>query len=115
MTNTIEIYVVDLAAYNNGILHGVWIDATLDVEEMQEQVDAMLKASPVEDTEEYAIHDHEGLGDYRLDEYAGLEAACSPSSRGSRTCISSGTAKIEGQGLFIGVLLFFKPSKQDKR
>lgn len=25
------IYVADLAAYNNGILHGVWIDATKDI------------------------------------------------------------------------------------
>jgi antirestriction protein len=75
MTNTIKIYVADLAAYNDGILHGVWIDATLDVEEMQEQVDAMLKASRVEGAEEYAIHDHEGFGDYSLGECAGFESA----------------------------------------
>ncbi|WP_202940975.1 antirestriction protein ArdA [Alteromonas macleodii] len=28
MSEEISIYVADLAAYNNGILHGVWIDAT---------------------------------------------------------------------------------------
>jgi antirestriction protein len=75
MTNQIKIYVADLAAYNNGHLHGVWIDATLDVEEMQSQVSAMLAASPVEGAEEYAIHDHEGFGGYSLGEYAGLESA----------------------------------------
>lgn len=75
MTNEIKIYVADLAAYNNGYLHGVWIDATADVEDMQSQITAMLAASPVDDAEEYAIHDHEGFGDYSLSEYAGLETA----------------------------------------
>jgi hypothetical protein len=28
MTITPSIYVADLAAYNAGILHGIWIDAT---------------------------------------------------------------------------------------
>lgn len=75
MTNEIKIYVADLAAYNSGHLHGVWIDATQGLEDMQEQVNAMLAASPVEDAEEYAIHDHEGVGSYDLGEYAGLETA----------------------------------------
>ena len=30
MSEEIRIYVADLAAYNNGKLHGVWIDATQD-------------------------------------------------------------------------------------
>lgn len=75
MTNEIKIYVADLAAYNNGYLHGVWIDATLDLEDMQEKINAMLAASPVDDAEEYAIHDHEGFDGYSLSEYAGLETA----------------------------------------
>lgn len=75
MTNEIKIYVADLAAYNNGYLHGVWIDATADVAEMQSQITAMLATSPVEDAEEYAIHDHEGFDGYDLGEYAGLETA----------------------------------------
>jgi antirestriction protein len=75
MTNEVKIYVADLAAYNSGHLHGVWIDATLDVEDMQSQVNAMLAASPVANAEEYAIHDHEGFGGYSIGEYAGLESA----------------------------------------
>src|SRR4051812_38892101 len=75
MNTEIRIYVADLAAYNSGILHGVWIDATLDVEDIQEQIDAMLKASPVADAEEYAIHDHEGFDGYSLGEYEGIQAA----------------------------------------
>jgi len=75
MTNEIRIYVADLAAYNSGHLHGVWIDATLDTDDMQDQINAMLAASPVEDAEEYAIHDHEGFDGYDLGEYAGIETA----------------------------------------
>ena len=73
MTNEIKIYVADLAAYNNGYLHGVWIDATADIEDMQEQINKMLATSPVEGAEEYAIHDHEGFGGYGMEEYTGLE------------------------------------------
>lgn len=75
MTTEIRIYVADLAAYNAGYLHGAWIDATLDVEDIQEQINTMLAASPVEDAEEYAIHDHEGFDGYDLGEYAGIESA----------------------------------------
>lgn len=56
MSDEIKIYVADLAAYNAGHLHGVWIDATLDIEDIQAQIQRMLSLSPVEDAEEYAIH-----------------------------------------------------------
>lgn len=69
-----RIYVVDLAAYNNGKLHGVWVDATLDLGDIQEAVAEMLKASPEGFAEEYAIHDYEGFGSYRVSEYEGLES-----------------------------------------
>jgi len=59
-----RIYVADLAAYNNGILHGVWIDATTELDDIQEQVRKMLRSSPEQDAEEYAIHDYEGFGNY---------------------------------------------------
>lgn len=42
----LRIYVSCLASYNAGILHGAWIDASEDVEEMQEEVNAMLRGSP---------------------------------------------------------------------
>ena len=32
----------------------------------------MLKTSPIEHAEEFAIHDFEGLGEYRLSEYEGI-------------------------------------------
>ncbi|WP_405118288.1 antirestriction protein ArdA [Pseudomonas leptonychotis] len=75
MSEHISIYVADLAAYNAGHLHGVWIDATQDLNDIQAQVDMMLAASPVEGAVEYAIHDYEGFDGYSLGEYEGLENA----------------------------------------
>lgn len=75
MSEEIRIYVACLAAYNSGYLHGVWIDATQELEDIQEQVSNMLKASPVEMAEEYAIHDYEGFENVSLSEWEGLEDA----------------------------------------
>jgi len=68
-----KIYVACLSAYNNGHLHGEWIDASNDVEEMQEAINAMMKKSPMPDAEEWAIHDFEGFGSLNLSEYTGLD------------------------------------------
>ena len=75
MSNTIRIYVADLAADNSGYLHGAWIDATAELENIQGQINALLASSSVEGAEEYAIHDHEGIDGYNLGEYEGIEAA----------------------------------------
>ena len=40
-----KIYIACLASYNNGTLHGKWIDATSDVDEMQEDANALLRSS----------------------------------------------------------------------
>ncbi|HBL92812.1 MAG TPA: hypothetical protein DD375_04790, partial [Hyphomonas sp.] len=50
-----RVYVACLAAYNNGRLHGAWINAT-EPDEIMEHVRAMLAASPEPDAEEWAIH-----------------------------------------------------------
>ena len=57
----IRIYVADLAAYNNGKLHGVWIEACSDMHDIWKAVSKMLKSSPEQMAEEYAIHDYEGF------------------------------------------------------
>lgn len=75
MSEEIRIYVACLAAYNSGYLHGVWIDACSEMDDIQEHVQQMLKDSPVEDAEEYAIHDYEGFGAYQISEYEGLQSA----------------------------------------
>lgn len=72
----IRIYVACLAAYNNGHLHGRWIDATQGVDHIWEQTRAMLAASPIEDAEEWAIHDYEGFGAGAIGEYSGFDTVC---------------------------------------
>lgn len=74
MNSAPRIYVADLAAYNNGKLHGVWIDATLDITDIQVQISAMLEQSPEGFAEEYAIHDYEGFSSYHIGECEGLES-----------------------------------------
>ena len=69
----IRIYVACLAAYNNGILHGRWINADQDADDIRSEIAAMLKASPIEDAEEYAIHDYEGFEGVSLSEYHGID------------------------------------------
>jgi len=95
-----QIYIACLASYNNGTLHGKWIDATSDVDEMQEDVNALLRSSKqpnvmvecptcggvchvracltckgsgeVPSAEEFAIHDFDGIPN--IGEYCGLQA-----------------------------------------
>ena len=69
----IRIYVACLAAYNNGHLHGVWIDATQGESHIWEQTRAMLKGSPIPNAEEWAIHDYEGFEGAPIGEYTAFE------------------------------------------
>ena len=73
--DTPKIYVACLAAYNAGILHGEWIDASQEIDEIWNELRSMLASSPVENAEEWAIHDYEGFGSLRLSEYEGIESA----------------------------------------
>jgi antirestriction protein len=84
---TIRFYAACLASYNSGVLHGAWIDASDDVDAMQEAVAEMLRASPFPNVtvispvdglpcpsaEEWAVHDYDGLPS-SLGEYPGLQA-----------------------------------------
>ena len=71
--SNIRIYVACLASYNNGILHGAWINADQEVEAIRSDISAMLAASPISGAEEYALHDYEGFGSLRLSEWEGIE------------------------------------------
>lgn len=70
---SIRIYVACLAAYNNGHLHGAWIDAEQEPEDIYKGISNMLAASPIPEAEEWAIHDYEGFDGLRLSEYEGIE------------------------------------------
>jgi antirestriction protein len=73
MSTTPRIYVACLAAYNNGRLHGRWIDADQSVDDIRSEVQAMLAGSPERSPEEWAIHDYEGFGELRLSEWESFE------------------------------------------
>ncbi|MBF0489350.1 MAG: antirestriction protein ArdA [Candidatus Omnitrophica bacterium] len=68
-TQTPRIYVACLAAYNNGFLHGAWIDANQDVEAIYDAIKDMLSKSPIIGAEEFSIHDYEGFCGLRLSEF----------------------------------------------
>ena len=59
-------FAASLSDYNNGILHGEWIDASADVSAMRAEVDEMLTRSPShalfgEPAEEWVIADSDGF------------------------------------------------------
>ncbi len=68
-----RIYVACLAAYNNGLLHGAWIDSNQSADAIRREIATMLKASPMSGAEEYAIHDYEAFGGIRIEEYTGID------------------------------------------
>lgn len=88
MTNdTPRIYVACLASYNAGILHGEWVD--LDgTETIEERISEILEASPEEDAEEWAVHDHELCG--YLSEYPGIDTL---------NAIQDAFEKVEAKGI----------------
>lgn len=55
------IYVACLSSYNNGLLHGRWIDAYKGVEYLQSEIANLLAESPEHLAEEYAIYDSDNF------------------------------------------------------
>lgn len=72
--DTPRIYVASLSDYNAGRLHGAWIDADQDDDDLGTDIQKMLDSSPEPNAEEWAIHDYEGFGPLRLGEYEDLGA-----------------------------------------
>jgi len=68
-----QIYVAALGAYNAGSLHGDWIDATQDPEEIRAEIQEILRTSPEPGEEEWAIHDYDGFGELKLGEFESIE------------------------------------------
>ncbi|MDD6180548.1 MAG: antirestriction protein ArdA [Desulfovibrionaceae bacterium] len=73
-----SIYVASLSDYNNGCLHGVWIDfyKCNDISEVWQAIHSMLAASPTakkygDTAEEWAIHDYEEWP-FKLREYENI-------------------------------------------
>lgn len=72
-TRSPAIYVASLADYNNGVLHGTWIDAAQEPDDIEAEIKAMLDQSRESNAEEWAIHDHEQFGRWRVHEYDSME------------------------------------------
>jgi len=68
-----RIYVACLASYNNGILHGKWIDAAQGIEGIWEGINEVLATSPIPGAEEWAIHDREDFGGFDISKYEAVE------------------------------------------
>ncbi|HEX3783927.1 MAG TPA: antirestriction protein ArdA [Pseudonocardiaceae bacterium] len=68
-----RIWVGSLADYNNGRLHGVWLDATLDPDELYQAIQFMLRNGYTPDAEEWGIFDHDEFGGFEVSEYADLK------------------------------------------
>lgn len=72
------VWVGSLADYTAGRLHGEWIDAAQDDQDLHAAVQAMLAGSPEAadsglPSEEWGIFDHDEFGAYRVGEYEPLE------------------------------------------
>lgn len=68
-----RIWVGSWLDYNNGILHGQWIDASRETDEVWADITAMLAASPTARkhggvAEDWGIFDHEGFGPLKIGE-----------------------------------------------
>jgi antirestriction protein len=74
--DTPHIYVACLSSYNSGRLHGRWIDAKQDSDEIREEIQQMLCTSPVADLEaceDFAIHDYQGFLGISLNEHENID------------------------------------------
>lgn len=63
-----RVWLGSLADYNNGTLHGDWVDATVDDDDLLAAAKAIIDTSETPGAEEWAIFDYEGFGDLRLGE-----------------------------------------------
>lgn len=79
-----QIYVANLAAYNNGEIIGNWINANQNADKLSNQVQEILNQYP--DNEEYIILDYEGFGDIELYEYESIESVARIASAISEIC-----------------------------
>jgi antirestriction protein len=65
--------VASLSDYNAGNLHGEWIDADQELEQVHSKIRAMLAKSDEPWAEEYAVHDHEGFEGFSVHEYEQID------------------------------------------
>ncbi|HSX65944.1 antirestriction protein ArdA [Nocardioides sp.] len=67
------VWIACLAAYNDGNLHGEWVDAAVEDDVLHAAAQRVLASSPVRGAEEHAIFDTDEFGAFRVGEYERLE------------------------------------------
>lgn len=70
---TTRMCVICLASYGLGLLHGVWIDPTQDLEIISDEINRMLAKSSVTNAAEWTIYTYSGFGSVPLGEYESIE------------------------------------------
>lgn len=80
MAINFRIYVASLSDYNNGILHGAWIDFEdcVSASDVRDEINAILEDSPFAQehelkAEEWAIHDYVLPGSLKAEEYSEID------------------------------------------
>jgi antirestriction protein len=68
-----RIWIACLAAYNDGKLHGEWVDGAVEVEELAAAAQRVLETSSIPGVEEYAIFDSDEFGGFNVGEYERLK------------------------------------------
>jgi antirestriction protein len=80
-----RIWVGSWLDYNDGVMHGDWIDATREPEDIEADIQAILSDSPTAErhgtsTEDWGVFDHEGFGSCQIEERASLSWVCAVAS-----------------------------------
>lgn len=68
-----QVWAACLSAYNSGVLHGKWLDAAVEPDELWAGVKEVIDTSPVPDAEEHFWADYEGFEGIRIGEYEAVE------------------------------------------
>lgn len=67
-----RVWIASLADYNDGRLHGEWVDAAVDGNDLIRAAQRIVDTSPEPGAEEWAIFDYDNFGTYRVGEYEDL-------------------------------------------
>jgi antirestriction protein len=68
-----KVWIASLSDYNAGHLHGAWVEANQEPDDIWEGINEVLRTSRVPGAEEWATFDYEGFGPLRLSEYETVE------------------------------------------
>jgi len=71
--NSPKVWIASLSDYNAGHLHGAWVEADQEPDDIWAGVNEVLRTSRIAQAEEWAVFDYEGFGALKLSEYESVE------------------------------------------